>query len=124
MKRQKSTRASTDPIPAMAERTRLMFELLPKLAMTVAANEEAQRKFRNAVLIRLSRIETMVSMIQAAQLAQTPPHLYYDHERLMKDAKDAEAYIAEKSNELGLVMVKYIYGQSEIKGTGQKDRRK
>jgi hypothetical protein len=48
----------TDIAEATAERVRLGGEVLNALAHTVAANEEAQRRFRTAVLIRLSRIDT------------------------------------------------------------------
>jgi hypothetical protein len=72
MKRhRKSKGSSADPIAdmaatvakVMAERTRMIHELLPKLALAVAANEKTQHKFRTAVLFRLSKIETMLAEI-------------------------------------------------------------
>jgi hypothetical protein len=51
-----------------AERVRRGGEILRGLAQAVAEGEERQRRFRNAVVIRLSRIETIVQMIHAGQI--------------------------------------------------------
>ena len=45
---------------------------LVALAHAVAANEKAQRKFRNAVLITLARIDAMLTEVQGAQPARLP----------------------------------------------------
>jgi len=60
---------SADPMTDMAEWSRMNHELPPQLDWAVGAIEAAQRKFRTAVLIRLSRIETMVSMVRGAQIS-------------------------------------------------------
>jgi hypothetical protein len=101
---------SADSTGARAERTRLVFELLPKLVQVVVAHEEAQRKFRNAVLIRLSRLDTMMTMIQGAQIAEARLRVPHSEERMRKHAREAQAEIEPKSQELGIAMVKYIYG--------------
>jgi hypothetical protein len=133
MKRhRKSMGSSANPITemaatvatVMAKRTRMIHELLPKLALAVAANEEAQRKFRTAVMIKLSRIETMVSMIQGGQIVESQGWRPVYAEKAKKEAQVAEEFISQKSNELGLAMVNYIYGESEVPGTRSKARRK
>lgn len=53
---------------ATAERVRLGGEILQALAHAVAANEKVQRRFRSAVLAKLSRIMTIAEMTYAAQI--------------------------------------------------------
>ena len=118
MKKHRSTREQIlDPIAEMAatvgktvsERTWMNKELLQALALAVAANEKAQRRFRTAVLIRLSRIETIVEMIHGAQIVESHISKPGYEEKVREHAKDAEKYISQHSNELGLKMVKYVY---------------
>ena len=126
-------RSPVDPIAdiaatvakVVAEHMRPVHELLPKMGLAMAANERTQHKFRTAVLIRLSKIESIVTMILGAQIAEV--HLrkpYRDEEKLNKDAEDAETFISQKSNELSLAMVKYIYGESEVPSAQGGRRRK
>jgi len=96
----------------MAERTRMIYELLPKLALAVAANEEAQRKFRTAVLIRLSKIETMLTEVQGCQLVQCWPPGRVSDEQRDKYLQEVEERVSRTSEQLGLKMVRYIYGES------------
>lgn len=119
MKKHTSTRRSSKgPTTTMdgtaaksiAERTLMNLELLQQLALAVAANEKAQRRFRTTVLISVSKIETVVQMIHGAQVAEL--HKYIDSDAMKKHTKDAEAFISQKSSELGLAMVDYIYDQS------------
>lgn len=133
MKRhRKSKGSSPDPITDMAatvakvmvERTRMILELLPKLVLAVAANEETQHRFRTAVLIRLSKIETMVSMIHGAQIVETNKPIARNEEKLNKHAEEADEFVSRKSNELGLAMAKFIYGQSEVPDAQRKARRR
>ena len=106
----------------ITERTRMNLELLQQLALAVAANEKAQRRFRNAVLIRVSTIEVMVQIIHGAQIAEA--HNCLDSEKMRKHAEDADEFISQKSNKLGLAMVKYIYGESGEPGLRRDRRRK
>ena len=108
----------------MVERTRMILELLPKLVLAVAANEETQHRFRTAVLIRLSKIETMVSMIHGAQIVETNKPIARNEEKLNKHAEEADEFVSRKSNELGLAMAKFIYGQSEVPDAQRKARRR
>lgn len=91
-------------------------ELLNQLMSTMAANEEAQRKFRAAVLIRLSRIETIVSMVHGAQITEPFLQKSQSQEKIDKKVEEAEAFIVQKSDELGMAMVNFIYGESETPG--------
>lgn len=120
-----STGSSSDPMTVMAERTRMMHELLPQLALAVAAHERTQHRFRNAVLVRLSRIESMVLLIHGVQIAEAhmrKPHL--DEEKIRKDGEYADAFISKNSEELGMAMVKYIYGKSREANAPYDRRRK
>ena len=98
---------------ATAERVRLGGELLQVLAKAVADNEKAQRRFRTAVLIRLSKIETMVQMIHGGQIAELHRSKPGSEEKIDEHTKAAEEFISKHSDELGLKMVKYIYGGAE-----------
>jgi hypothetical protein len=96
---------------AVAERSQMNKELLTALAMTVGTNEKTQRKFRTAVLIRLSRIETMLTEVQGAQLVQfwPPDRVQKDQQtRLVQEVQDR---VDRSSRELVLKMVNYIYGE-------------
>jgi hypothetical protein len=114
-------RRSSDPITNMAatvaevtaERIRMNKELLQELAFAVAANERAQRRFRTAVLIRLSRIETIAQMVHGAQIVETHHSKPGFEEKVSEHAKDAEEFISQHSDELGLKMVKYVYDEPE-----------
>lgn len=94
----------------LAETARMNLDLLNRLALAVAANEKAQRRFRTAMLIRVSRIETMVQMILGAQIAEA--HGCVESEAMEKHAKDGEERISQVSHELVLAMVRYIYDES------------
>ncbi len=131
-RRHTSTTTSSDPLTKMVltaaevltERSRLNMEMLQKLCIAVGTNEKAQRKFRNAVLLMLSRIETMLSLIRVSQLAQNqkPPMYYAD--KLQADAEMDEKYLSEKSDELCRAMLNYIYGETETRTTpGARDRK-
>ena len=108
---------------AVAERTWMNKELLQVLALAMAANEKAQRRFRTAVLIRLSRIETMVQMIHGAQIVEAYSSKPGCEEKVREHAKDAEKYISQHSNELGLKMVKYVYEEPGEPGARRSRRR-
>ena len=45
-------------------------ELLQQLAVTIAANEKAQRRFRTAIVLQVAKIDTTVKMIYGAQIAE------------------------------------------------------
>jgi hypothetical protein len=108
----------------LTERSRLNMELLQQLAIAVGTNEKTQRQFRNTVFVRLSRIETMLSLIRVAQLAhdQNPP--MYDADKLQADAEMDEKYISEQSAKLSLTMLKYIYGETDQPAAPRRKRRK
>ena len=98
---------------ATAERVCLGGDILIALAHAVAANEETQRRFRAAVSIRLSKIETMLTEVQGAQLVQLWPPRKVSDEQRGKYLQEVEQRISKASDELGLKMVKYIYGEPE-----------
>ncbi len=98
---------------ATAERVRLGGDILIALAHAVAANEKTQRRFRTAVLIRLSKIETMLTEVQGAQLVQLwPPDRVYEHQR-NEWVQEVQDRVEKASNEMGLKMVRFIYGEGE-----------
>jgi hypothetical protein len=97
----------------LGERSHWNKQLLIALANAVAANEETQRRFRTAVLIRLSSIEAMLTEVQGAQLADFWAPGRITDEQLDKNVREVQERVSKASNELGLKMVKYIYGGTE-----------
>ena len=110
-------------IAAVAERKRAATDLLAELALAVAANERAQRRFRTAALIRLSKIETMVKMVHGAQIAGAQMSEACAEERIKEHASAAEVFISQQSKSLLLGSVKYIYGGPEALGAARVKRR-
>jgi len=107
-----------------AELERLHRDLVLKLAVAVGTNEKVQRKFRNAVLIRLSKIETMLTEIQGAQLVDFwPPGEVTDEQRAVY-LKEVEDRVSRLSGQLGMKMVRYIYGEDEVPEIPRDRRRK
>jgi hypothetical protein len=105
---------------ATAQRMKMNLELLQRLAVTWAANEEAQRKFRAVIVNRVAKIETTVQMILGAQI--TEAHDRMDSDKLREHAKGTDEYIAKASDKLGLGMIEFIYG--EPRKTGRRRGRK
>ena len=123
---------SSDPITkkavelagALAERSSMNKDLLIALAHALAANEKTQRKFRNAVFVRLTRIETIVQMIHGAQIVEAHHSEPGFEDKSRKHAENAEQFISQHGQELGLKMVKYVYGGSEEPSAPRGGRRK
>ena len=122
---QPRARRAADPVAeAVAERLRLDQELLQALAAAVAANEGAQRRFRTAVLLRLSRIETMVQMIHGAQIVEADGPKPRSEDQIKEHAKAAEEYIAEHSRALLLRMARFVYEEPTAPGARPNTGRK
>lgn len=98
---------------ATAQRIQMNLELLQRLVHAYTANETAQRRFRNTVLIRLSRIEQTVSMIHAVQIVELHKNRPCSEEKIDEHTKEAEEFISQKSHAMGMAMVNYIYGESK-----------
>jgi hypothetical protein len=103
----------------------MTFDLQTRLIQWLDANEKAQRKFRIAVLIRLSKTETMLTEIQGAQLADFwSPGTRISDEQRDKYLKEVEERVSRNSEQLGLKMVRYIYGENEMPERRHDRRRK
>ena len=121
----KSITTSPEIITNIAELSKMNFDLLTKLVPWLDANEKTQRKFRNAVLIRLAKIETMLTEIQGAQLADFwSPGTRISDEQRDKYLQEVEERISRESEKLGLKMVRYIYGETEMPERRHDRRRK
>jgi hypothetical protein len=63
---------------------------------------------------RLTRVEAAISLILVAQEAQTqskPPS--YQPDKLEEGARQAEEFIARQSEQVGMKMIRYIYGKDQ-----------
>ena len=120
-----SITSSPKIIESIAERTKMTFDLQTGLIQWLDANEKAQRKFRMVILSRLSKIEAMLTVIQGAQLADfwSPEKRITDEQR-DKYVQEVEERVSRKSELLGLKMVRYIYGETEMPERRHDRRRK
>lgn len=109
-----SRRSAAEATSNIAKQTRMNLNLLIKLVPWLDENEKVQHRFRNAVLIRLSNIEAMLTEIQGAQLADFwSPEKHINDKQRAKYIEEVEEQIAMASNQIGLKMVRYIYGETE-----------
>jgi hypothetical protein len=106
------------------EQIRLMSDFLPKLGFAVAANERAQRRFRTALIVRLSRIETVLNLIHGAQIVESHYSQPNRDEHIRKHAQETEEYVSEHSKAMGMKMVRFVYDDSEILEEPQKRGRR
>lgn len=109
---------------ATAERALMNHKLLIALAQALSANEKTQRRFRTVVLIRLSKIETLLTDVLGAQLAQYWPPGSVPNEKRDQLVLEVDQRISRASDELGLKMVRYIYGESDEPEVPRDRRRK
>lgn len=119
-----STGPSEDSITTIATRMRLNLKLLEEMAEWSDKNERIQRRFRNAVLFRLAKIETTVSMIHAAQIVEAHESKPNNQERIKRHGENAGEYVAKHSKALGLKMVRYIHDESGEQEVPHDRRRK
>jgi hypothetical protein len=123
----KSITTSPEVITNIAELSKMNFNLLTKLVPWLDANEKTQRKFRTAVLIRLAKIETMLTEVQGCQLAekaQTWPLKNLNEEQLDKYFQEVEERVSKGGEQLLQKMVRYIYGPSDEPAVPHGRRRK
>jgi regulator of replication initiation timing len=120
------SKSEIETLKVMADKTHMMFQLLPQLVNWLHAKDEQQRKFRSAVIGLLAKIESQVTMIHGAQIAE--PHLRgrFDEEKMTKHVKETEEYISQQSQTLGLDMLKCIYKEEKKPATevAHHDRRR
>jgi hypothetical protein len=106
----KSITTSPEIVRHIEGLTEANFNLLTKLVPWLDANEQAERRFRNAVIGSLTRMEAAISMVLVAQQAeQQGKRPFYCKKKLEEDAKAAEEFIEKQSLERGVNWVKYIY---------------
>ena len=121
----RSITTSPDIVRHIDGLTEANFKLLTRLIEWLAENEKRQGKYRFAVIHRLARIEAAISLILVGQQAQTqskPPFYYAD--KLEEDARTAEEFISNQSEQVGSKIIRYIYGEDPAPETRHDRRRK
>ena len=115
MKRHYSHRQkSVNPITDLKELVNKDLNLLIKLVHRFVDIEKRQQRFRTCMLIRASRIETMLTEIMSCQLAQYwPDRPPMTNELRTKHLKEVEERIENMSQNLGIKMVLFIHEESE-----------
>ena len=112
----KSITTSPEIVKHIEGLTKANNTILTKLIPWLAANEKIGRKFRNAVLVRLSNIESMLTEVQGCQLAQyskTWPLKSLTDKEKANYFKELNERIVLRSETLGAASVKYIYGEDK-----------
>jgi hypothetical protein len=97
--------------------TEANFNLLTMLIPWLDARWKEERKFRNAVIGKLTRIESALSLVLMGNEAQTQMMLKnhsFDGEKLEADAKAAEEFISNQSEAAGMKIIRYIYSQDPV----------
>jgi hypothetical protein len=92
----------------IAKQTREILNLLQQLALEAKAKEKVQRRFRIAMLHRVSRIETLVLMIHGGQIAEA-----HQGRNSRESANAADEFLSRESNKMAEAMVKAIYKESD-----------
>jgi hypothetical protein len=123
----KSITTSPEIVEHIDGLTNAQFNLLTGLIPWLAENEKRQRKYMSCVLIRLSKIETLLTELLGVELVQfwppgRPPEGVSD-ERRAELVQEVEERISRASEQLGLKMIRYIYGETEM-SEGHHDRRR
>lgn len=114
MKKRRSDPVSiAEGLQRIVERQRLAGELLIALANAVAAHERTQTRFRYAAISTLARIQSTVTMIHGAQIAEAHMSRPGHEERLDEHAKSADEFIATKSQAIGESLVRLIYSEEQ-----------
>jgi len=119
-----TTTNSPDATTNMAALTKANFNLLTKLIPWLDANERIQRKFRFAVIHKLTRIEAAVSMLLVGQQVQMQRRHEYYADKLEEDARSAEEFISRQSEVAGLRIIQYIHTESQPPDVRHDRRRK
>jgi hypothetical protein len=123
-KRRPSMPTSEQRIDNIAEQTKLNLSLQTKLVHWFADQEKLQRKFRFAIINKLSRIEAAVSMLLVGQMARNQGERpFFRAEKLEKDAEAMEKFITRQAFENGRKTVRYLY-QEDPQPEDRHDRRR
>jgi hypothetical protein len=123
MRKRRHSRNPADPITNIQELTRMSFDLQVKLINHITDKEKTERKFWNAVLFRLSKIETILIQAHALQLVQYWPDGKVAEKQREKWVQEVQERISEESKRTGMKTIEYIYGQDD-EGPTHRDRRK
>lgn len=119
----KSITTSPEIVKHIDGLTEANFNLLTRLITWLDENEKRQRKFMNCVLIRLSKIETMLIEVQGCQVADYwSPGKVTDGKRA-EYLNELEARMNLGSQQMGLKMIRYIYGKDPT-AESRHDRRR
>jgi hypothetical protein len=113
----KSITTSPEIVKHIDGLTEANFKLLTMLIPWLDANKKTERKFRSAVIHKLSRIESAISLVLVGQEAQSQWWLKqhgYDAEKLEESAKWAEEVISKQSEPAGLRTIRYIYSEDPV----------
>jgi hypothetical protein len=105
--------------------TEANFTLLTKLIHWLDGHEKQHTRFRMAMIQKMARLETAVSLVLVGQEAQTqssPP--WYEPDKLQEAVLRAEEFITKQSEVVAMKMVRCIYGEEDAPEPRRDRRRK
>lgn len=119
----KSITASADSVRHIEGLTDANFKLLTRLFEWLAANENAQRKFRTAVLGNLAEIHCYLEMIHGAQIVEARGFKPGYEELIQEHAKNAEKFVHQTGEANLRQILSFIY-REEPRPEAPRDRRR
>ncbi len=121
----KSITTSPDIVRHIEGLSEANFTLLTKLIHWLDGHEKQHTRFRMAMIQKMTRMETAVSLIlvgQEAQRQSSPP--WFQRDKLEEEMSRTEEFIAKQSEEAGMKMIRYIYGEKQAPEPRRDRRRK
>lgn len=103
--------------------TEANFKLMTSLIAWLGENERRQRKFMDCLLIRLAKIDTMLTEVQGCQLADFLQRGNVTDEKRTAYLKELEAKMDLANEQMGVKMIHYIYGKDQTPER-RRDRRR
>lgn len=107
----RSITTSPDIVKHIEGLTETNFQLLTNLITWLSENEKRQRKFMDCVMVRLANTEVTLTEIQGCQLADYWQPGKVSDEKRAECLKELKAKMDLASEQIGVKMIRYIYGK-------------
>lgn len=115
---------SSKTLNSIAEQTKMTLDFQTQLVHWLADNEKLQRRFRYAMINKISRLESMVSLVLVGQMARNQEQLSsFKKEKLEEDGKLTEEFIENRALSIGKSIVQFMF-KEEPKPKARRDRRR
>ncbi len=113
-----------DPLTTISQLSRMNFDLLTKLVPWLDGHAKQDLKFKTAVVVKLSRIEAILTELIGCQLAQYWPDGKVTKEQRHDYIKEVQDRVSIASHTIGMKTTRYIYEESSETDLPRDRRRK